>query len=77
MLVIGSGDPGLAQPAVAEKVNPPKVCHKTVQVGDLDIFYREAGPNDAPAVLLRHGFPTNSRMFRYRSGVPRLLVWNE
>lgn len=41
-----------------------KVTHKTVKVGDLDIFYREAGPNDAPAVLLLHGFPTSSQMFR-------------
>jgi pimeloyl-ACP methyl ester carboxylesterase len=42
----------------------PKVTHKTVKVGDLDIFYREAGPNDAPAILLLHGFPTSSQMFR-------------
>ena len=41
-----------------------KVTHKTVKVGDLDIFYREAGPNDAPAILLLHGFPTSSQMFR-------------
>jgi len=41
-----------------------KVAHKTVKVGDLDIFYREAGPNDAPAILLLHGFPTSSQMFR-------------
>src|SRR5262249_53662942 len=32
--------------------------------GGLDIFYREAGPGDAPAVLLLHGFPTSSQMFR-------------
>ena len=38
--------------------------HKTVKVGDLDIFYREAGPEDAPVVLLLHGFPTSSQMFR-------------
>ncbi len=38
--------------------------HKTVKVGDLDIFYREAGPKDAPAILLLHGFPTSSQMFR-------------
>ena len=43
---------------------PVKVHHKTVKVGDLDIFYREAGSNDAPAVLLLHGFPTSSQMFR-------------
>ena len=41
-----------------------KVTHKTVKIGDLDIFYREAGPNDAPAILLLHGFPTSSQMFR-------------
>jgi pimeloyl-ACP methyl ester carboxylesterase len=41
-----------------------KVTHKSVKVGDLDIFYREAGPKDAPAVLLLHGFPTSSQMFR-------------
>jgi pimeloyl-ACP methyl ester carboxylesterase len=41
-----------------------KVTHKTVKVGDLDIFYREAGPADAPGVLLLHGFPTSSQMFR-------------
>jgi len=41
-----------------------KVLHKTVKVGDLDIFYREAGPKNAPAILLLHGFPTSSQMFR-------------
>src|SRR3954451_1229050 len=40
------------------------VRHKAVKVGDLDIFYREAGPKDAPALLLLHGFPTSSQMFR-------------
>ena len=41
-----------------------KVAHRTVKVRDLDICYREAGPKDAPAVLLLHGFPTSSQMFR-------------
>jgi pimeloyl-ACP methyl ester carboxylesterase len=41
-----------------------KVAHRTVKVGDLDVFYREAGPKDAPGVLLLHGFPTSSQMFR-------------
>jgi pimeloyl-ACP methyl ester carboxylesterase len=41
-----------------------KVFHKTVKVGDLDIFYREAGPKAAPTILLLHGFPTSSQMFR-------------
>ena len=34
------------------------------QVGDVDVFYREAGPSDAPVILLLHGFPTASHMFR-------------
>ncbi len=38
--------------------------HKTVKVDGLDIFYREAGPKDAPTILLLHGFPTSSQMFR-------------
>ena len=41
-----------------------KVTHQTVEVAGLDIFYREAGPEDAPAILLLHGFPTSSQMFR-------------
>ena len=40
------------------------VRYKTIRVNELDIFYREAGPNDAPAILLLHGFPTSSQMFR-------------
>jgi pimeloyl-ACP methyl ester carboxylesterase len=43
---------------------PVVVLHKTVKIGDLDIFYREAGSKDAPAILLLHGFPTSSQMFR-------------
>jgi pimeloyl-ACP methyl ester carboxylesterase len=45
-------------------IQTTKVAHRTVKVGDLDVFYREAGPKDAPAVLLLHGFPTSSQMFR-------------
>jgi pimeloyl-ACP methyl ester carboxylesterase len=33
-------------------------------VGDVEVFYRVAGPADAPVVLLLHGFPTASHMFR-------------
>jgi len=37
--------------------------YRTVQVDGLSIFYREAGPKDAPAILLLHGIPTSSRQF--------------
>ena len=46
------------------RVNRPAVHHKTVTIDGLDVFYREAGPKDAPTVLLLHGFPTSSHMFR-------------
>ncbi len=38
--------------------------HKNIEVDGLEIFYREAGPYDAPTILLLHGFPTSSHMFR-------------
>jgi pimeloyl-ACP methyl ester carboxylesterase/maleate cis-trans isomerase len=37
--------------------------HRTIKVDGLSIFYREAGPQDAPTLLLLHGFPSSSRMF--------------
>lgn len=37
--------------------------YQTLEVDDLEIFYREAGPPDAPTILLLHGFPSSSRMW--------------
>ena len=37
---------------------------RTVSIDGLDIFYREAGSRDHPTILLLHGFPTSSHMFR-------------
>ena len=42
----------------------PVTHHRTAKVDGLDIFYREAGPHDVPVILLLHGFPTSSHMFR-------------
>src|SRR5262249_60596755 len=42
----------------------PVTHHRTAKVDGLDIFYREAGPPDVPVILLLHGFPTSSHMFR-------------
>jgi pimeloyl-ACP methyl ester carboxylesterase len=42
----------------------PAVRYRRVRVGDLNVFYREAGPERAPVVLLLHGFPSSSFMFR-------------
>lgn len=38
--------------------------YKTIKIDGLDIFYREAGSKDKPTLLLLHGFPTSSHMFR-------------
>jgi pimeloyl-ACP methyl ester carboxylesterase len=46
------------------------VHYKTTRIGDVDVFYREAGPKTAPVLLLLHGFPTSSNMFR--NLIPRL-----
>src|SRR5204863_4001721 len=42
----------------------PTVFYRTLNLEGLEIFYREAGPRDAPTVLLLHGFPSSSHMFR-------------
>jgi pimeloyl-ACP methyl ester carboxylesterase len=40
------------------------VTYHTKTVGNVEVFYREAGPSGAPVILLLHGFPTASHMFR-------------
>jgi pimeloyl-ACP methyl ester carboxylesterase len=43
---------------------PRKIRYASQTVGDVEVYYREAGPKDAPVLLLLHGFPTSSHMFR-------------
>lgn len=71
--VVGIGYLGLFSNSNAanaqEKQNQPtkkhsSVVHKTTKIDGLNIFYREAGPKDAPTIVLLHGFPTSSHMFR-------------
>jgi len=47
------------------KEHPMKypTLYRTTQIDGLSIFYREAGPKDAPTLLLLHGLPSSSRMF--------------
>jgi len=40
------------------------ISYRQIDVSGNQIFYREAGPSDAPTLLLLHGFPTSSHMFR-------------
>ena len=54
---------GLIQTAFAAE-QFSEVTYKTVTIDGLDIFYREAGNPKNPTILLLHGFPTSSHMFR-------------
>jgi pimeloyl-ACP methyl ester carboxylesterase len=45
-------------------MNVSPVCHRTIEMDGLEIFYREAGPTDGPTVLLPHGYPCSSYEFR-------------
>jgi pimeloyl-ACP methyl ester carboxylesterase len=53
-----------ASPAEAAPASPTQVRYRTVAIDGVDVFYREAGRADAPVVLLLHGFPSSSHMFR-------------
>ena len=54
----------LAAESGAQQAPIPVVHYRTAKVDGVGVFYREAGPKDAPVVLLLHGFPTSSHMFR-------------
>ena len=57
--------PALALAALGQAATAgPAIRYSTVEVQGLKIFYREAGTAKAPAVLLLHGFPTSSHMYR-------------
>jgi pimeloyl-ACP methyl ester carboxylesterase len=59
--------PAHAETAAASRSSSaisPVTYHRTLNIDGVDIFYREAGPRDGPVVLLLHGFPTSSHMFR-------------
>jgi len=62
----GLADDRLAPNTANTGANDTLVRYATETIDDLDIFYREAGSpsDDAPTVVLLHGFPTSSHMFR-------------
>src|SRR5215470_6636642 len=53
----------LAQVQGKERPVQHPTSYRTTQIDGLSIFYREAGPKDAPTIRLLHGFPSSSRMF--------------
>jgi pimeloyl-ACP methyl ester carboxylesterase len=40
------------------------ITYRSTEVSGLNVFYREAGPSDAPKLLLMHGYPSAGHMFR-------------
>ncbi|MYN07509.1 alpha/beta fold hydrolase [Pseudoduganella aquatica] len=66
LLGAGGAAPAFAAPAApsANVASTASVSYRTVKVDGVNIFYREAGPKNAPTLLLLHGFPTSSQMFR-------------
>ena len=56
---------GAAPESAGQDVDHLIVRHRRVTVNGIELFYREAGRRDAPALLLLHGFPTSSHMFRH------------
>ena len=77
ILAIGILSMALASPCIANEPTPSKavaetgaasahnaVVHDTIEIDGVEIFYREAGPKDAPTLFLLHGYPTSSHMFR-------------
>ena len=59
-----------AEQTTVNTSNIPNIKLDTVDADGIKIFYREAGPADAPVILLLHGYPTSSHMFRHL--MPRL-----
>jgi len=47
-----------------KKKNNTATSYNSIKVNDLNVFYREAGSKDKPTILLLHGYPTSSHMFR-------------
>src|SRR5437763_16007002 len=53
-----------------------RTLYRTTQIDGLSIFYREAGPKEAPTLLLLHGLPSSSRMFEpLLRGSPIAITW--
>jgi len=75
-LALATAVPAFGQGS-AKAPPPPKTTQDTVryhtkQIDGVELFYREAGPTHAPTVVLLHGFPTSSNM--YRNLIPALAT---
>jgi pimeloyl-ACP methyl ester carboxylesterase len=50
-------------PAQGLRSSRRSISYRTIEIDGLKIFYRQAGPADAPTLLMLHGFPSSSRMW--------------
>ena len=64
MAIPGAAVAAPASVTVSSAAAPATVHYRTATIEGVKMFYREAGPADGPVVLLLHGFPTSSHMFR-------------
>ncbi len=62
VIITALGSAFVASTARAD--NAPGVAYRTVNIENVEIFYREAGDPNHPTLLLLHGFPTSSHMYR-------------
>ena len=63
-LVIGVMSMPIPTEAAPAAATATRTLYRSITVDGVEIAYREAGPSDAPVVLLLHGFPSSSHMFR-------------
>lgn len=65
LLALGAASTVVAEPKAAGNTMTVPITHyHTTKIDGVDVFYSEAGPSDAPVVLLLHGFPSSSNQFR-------------
>ncbi len=69
-LAFANAASGVSSKNRGENQPMPRTSIHRITTDGVNVFYREAGPADAPVVLLLHGFPTSS--FQYRELIPRL-----
>lgn len=68
--VVEDSEASAKQAEESRSLKEGQTRYRTIKVDGFEIFYREAGPVGAPTLLLLHGFPTSSQMFREL--IPRL-----
>lgn len=64
MSALISGEKVVGQNGITKTGVENQVFHRSIEIDGVNIFYREAGPKNASVILLMHGFPSSSLMYR-------------